>query len=95
MMTSHARVQTAHASDYLVRLSREWVRDFPGLVFDDRHAVIPLPGARFELIAGSDFLDITLVANSDTQAVLLEHLVAGHLDSLSGGENLRYHWTLQ
>jgi hypothetical protein len=27
--------------------------------------------------------------------VLLEHLVAGHLDSLSGGENLRYHWTLQ
>ena len=95
MKTSHTRVETEHASDYLIRLSKDWSRDFPTLTFDDRQAVIPFPGARAELVAGDAFLDITLVANSETQAVLLEHLLAGHLDSVAAGENLKYRWSFQ
>ncbi|HTT83282.1 MAG TPA: DUF2218 domain-containing protein [Rhizomicrobium sp.] len=92
---SHARVRTDRASDYLVRLSKDLARDIPALAFDDRHAVIPFPGARFELIAGEEFLDITLVAGSETQAVLAEHFLAGHLDSFAPDAGLEYHWSFQ
>src|SRR5580704_3838334 len=95
MTISHARVRTDHASDYLVRLSKDWIRDIPALAFNDRHAVIPFPGARCELVAGEGFLDITLTTNSETKAVMFEHLLAGHIDSLSRGENLKYQWELQ
>lgn len=95
MTISHARVRTGHASDYLIRLSKDWSRDIPTLAFDDRHAVISLPGARCELIAGEGFLDITLEASSTTQAVLLEHLLTGHLDSLARDEGLKYQWSFQ
>jgi hypothetical protein len=95
MMTSHARVHTDHASDYLIRLSKDWTRHIPALSFNGRQAQIPFPGAHCEMVAGDHFLDITLVTNSETQAVLLEHLLAGHLDSISDGENLKYQWTFQ
>lgn len=95
MSVSHARIRTNHASDYLVRLSREWTKYFPVLAFDDRHAVIPLPGAHCELVADKGFLDITLTVNSETKAVLLEHLLAGHIDSISCGEHLKYQWEFQ
>ncbi len=95
MTTSHARVRTDHASDYLVRLSKDLVRDIPTLAFDNRHAVIPFPGARCELIAGDEFLDITLVAGSETQAVMTEHLISGHLDNLARDEGLKYQWSFQ
>lgn len=95
MTTSHARVRTEHASEYLVRLSRDWSRDIPALAFNDRHAVIPFPGARCELVAGEDFLDITLVTNSESRAILMEHLVGGQLDSVAGVEHLRYQWSFQ
>jgi len=95
MTTSHARVRTEHASDYLIRLSKDWARDIPALAFDDRHAVIALPGARCELVAGDKFLDITLEAGSATQVVLLEHLLSGHLDSVARDEGLKYQWSFQ
>jgi hypothetical protein len=95
MRISHARVRTEHASDYLIRLSKDWARDIPAIVFDGRHSVIPLPDSRCEIIAGDGFLDITLVANSESQAVLLEHLFAGHLDSISNGESLKYQWAFE
>ena len=95
MTISHARVRTGHASDYLIRLSKALVHDIPALAFDDRHAVIPFPSARCELIAGTEFLDITLISGSETQAVLVEHLVAGHLDSLARDEGLKYQWSFQ
>lgn len=95
MTTSHARVRTEHASEYLVRLSRDWSRDIPALAFNDRHAVIPFPGARCELVAGEDFLDITLTSNSEARAILLEHLVGGQLDSVARQERLKYQWSFQ
>jgi hypothetical protein len=95
MAISHARVRTDHASDYLVRVSKDWIRYIPQLAFDDRHAVIHFPGARCELVAGKDFLDITLTTNSETKAVMFEHLLAGHIDSVSRGENLKYQWEFQ
>ncbi len=95
MTISHARIRTDHASDYLVRVSKDWIHDIPALAFNDRHAVIPFPGARCELVAGEGFLDITLTANSETRAVMFEHLLAGHIDSVSRGENLKYEWEFQ
>ncbi|HEX4157414.1 MAG TPA: DUF2218 domain-containing protein [Rhizomicrobium sp.] len=95
MTTSHARVRTEHASDYLIGLSKDWARDIPALAFDDRHAVIALPGARCELIAGDNLLDITLEAGSATQLVLLEHLLSGHLDSIARDEGLKCQWSFQ
>lgn len=95
MAISHARIRTDHANDYLVRLSRDWTKYFPTVASDDGHAVISLPDARCELVAGAGFLDITLTVNSETKAVLLEHLFAGHIDSVSGGEHLKYRWEFQ
>lgn len=95
MNTSHARVRTERASEYLVRLSKDWVRDIPALTFNDRHAVIPFPGALCELVAGKGFLDITLMADSQSNAILLEHLVGGQLDSVAPEERLKYDWAFQ
>jgi hypothetical protein len=95
MTISHARVRTYHASDHLVCLSKDCFCYFPTLAFNDRHAVIPFPGARCELVADEGFLDITLTTNSETKAVMFEHLLAGHIDSVSRGESLRYQWEFQ
>ena len=95
MTTSHVRVRTEHASEYLVQLSRDWSRDLPSLAFNDRHAVIPFPGACCELVAGEDFLDITLTSNSEARGILLEHLVGGQLDSVARQEHLKYQWSFQ
>lgn len=92
MKTSHARVQTEHASEYLVRLSKDWARNIPALTFSATHALIPFPGAHCELVAGEDFLDITLTVNSELKAVMFEELLAGHIDSVSHGESLKYQW---
>ena len=95
MAVSHARIRTNHASDYLARLSRDWTRYFPALAFDDTHAVISFPDARCELVAGEGFLDVTLTVNSETKAVMLEHMLASHIDSVSYGERLKYQWEFQ
>ena len=95
MNTSHARVHTERASEYLVRLSKEWAHDIPALTFNDNHAIIPFPGALCELVAGKDFLDITLMADSQPNAILMEHLVGGQLDSVALDEHLKYDWAFQ
>jgi hypothetical protein len=95
MTMSYARVQTEKASEYLVRLSKDWLRTVPEIVFNDRRAFIPFPHARCELEAGEGFLDITLTASTPHYAALLEDFVADHLDSLAAHEHLKYQWTLQ
>jgi hypothetical protein len=95
MATSHARVPTANAADYLLRLSGGLFARTPTLLRDDRRTVVTLPNARCEIVAGAGFLDITLTAASKEWAAALEDLVSDGLYDAARGEELKYQWVLQ
>lgn len=92
MTTSLTRVYTRQAANYLAQLGRYWQKIIPGTLCAEGYARIPFSRGMCELRADDFHLDIVLTAKSVAAAALLEDFVAEHLDSLSGREELEYHW---
>lgn len=89
---SHARVRTNNGSQYVIQLSRDWLRAASLLVCDHTHMAITLPFGHCELNAAPDFLDIALTADSVSAITSFENVLSDHLDRISHGERLRYEW---
>ena len=89
--TSFARVPTKHAHQYVLGLNHRWQRYVPIFAHGETHTVFVFPLGRAELDASVDALHVSLTANSNRDAVLLEDLVSESLDRLAG-EDLQYHW---
>jgi hypothetical protein len=93
-VTSHARIPTKLAHEYLAGLSRESLASLSTTAGTTTHAEIALPaGGRGELEANDDYLDVTLVARSNSAAAHLETMISDRLDRLAGGEDLQYLWS--
>lgn len=95
MASSHTRIRTSHADDYRIRLSGGFFSKSPMLLQENRRTIVALPSARCELLAGEDFLDITLTAMSKNYVAFLEDVVSDGLDDVARGEELKYQWVLQ
>ena len=92
MLTTHAHVPTAHASKYLVQLSKHWSHKFADLVYTAERADIPLPGAPCVLVANASGLDITLRSDSPDTLVRVQSVVADHLRRFAHREELAIAW---
>lgn len=92
MMTSYARVRTDYASQYLIALSKDWMRRLPAVTHDYTRAMIPFPIGACQLDAHENYLVVMLSAKTQSDAALLEDLISHQLDRLAGGEELHYQW---
>jgi len=61
---------------------------------DDAHALLRLNKGTCEVAAGAQFLDISITANSISDAATLEELVANCLDAAAGDKDLQYQWII-
>ena len=92
MATSYAKVRTTRASEYLIGLSRVWNQKLPESGQAPTHVEIPFANGQIAINASAEYLEIRLNAGSIRDATRLEDLVSDHLDRLSCGEDIPYHW---
>lgn len=88
-----ARVPTHSASRYLQQLAKHWSHKME-VNFSEREATIAFPnGAKVELRADSDALDVRLAVPEDGDVARMEDVVASHLDRFAFREApLTFDW---
>jgi catechol 2,3-dioxygenase len=84
---SRATVATAKPSPYLLQLAKHF-RHKLDVVFDEHHAVIPLPAGHAVLAAGDDALTITAHAQRPEDLERVEHVVGSHLERFGKRDEL-------
>ena len=89
---STARIVTAHASKYLVQLSKHWSHRFPRLTYTPERADIPMPLGPVVLEAHSDVLEATVSAESAEDLDRAEQVLAEHLRRFAFREELTIAW---
>ena len=88
-----ARVPTQHASRYLQQLAKHWSHKM-AVTFSPEEATIAFPtGARLELRADTDTLDVRLAVPPDGDEERMRKVVAEHLDRFAFREApLTFDW---
>ncbi len=94
MITSFARIRTLHARDYLTFLANAAQRYDRGGLADDGHALLQLKNGICEVAASDRFLEISITADSISDATTLEELVSDCLDGAAGARELHYQWII-
>jgi hypothetical protein len=90
MTISYASIPTKHAHQYLAGFHGD-CSEKPRAAFDGAHAHMLLPEGVCEFEATEEFLDVTLIAQSNYGTALLEDVVSNRLDRMTT-EDLPYHW---
>ena len=88
-----ARVPTKFALEYLAALSGDLSLSSSPVAGTTIRVEIELSEGRCTLEANGNYLDVTLVAETNSGAVLLEALISDRLDGLAWGEDLQYQWS--
>jgi hypothetical protein len=90
---SVARVPTAHASRYLQQLAKHWSHKLE-VTFTAEEGTIAFPsGARLELRADSDTLDLALTVPAGEDPGRMRKVVEEHLDRFAFREGpLTFDW---
>ncbi len=93
MSVSVARVPTASGSRYLQQLAKHWSHKM-AVVYTPETATIDFPnGARLDLRAYSDTLDVMLTVPADGDVEQMRGVVASHLDRFAFREApLTFDW---
>lgn len=93
MSLSIARVPTASASRYLQQLAKHWSHRM-AVTFSPEEATIEFPtGARLEMRAASDTLDLLLSVPADGDVARMRQVVEEHIDRFAFREGaLTYDW---
>ncbi|VXC62000.1 DUF2218 domain-containing protein [Sphingomonas sp. 8AM] len=88
-----ARVPTHSASRYLQQLAKHWSHKME-VSFSEQEAMIAFPnGAKVELRADSETLDVRLAVPEDGDVARMEEVVASHLDRFAFREApLTFDW---
>jgi hypothetical protein len=94
MTTSFTRVRTRYAKDYLCLLVNHSTRSVSSESDGVQHAIIELQRGICKMTAGDRCLDISITADSISDAVMLEDVISECLDDVARGEELQYQWTL-
>lgn len=93
MLSTEAKVPTAHASRYLQQLSKHWSHKF-AVTFDDKKSTIPFSGdRRAELTAEPDHLRIRLTVPDEEACDQMRRVIEDHLNRFAFRESLEYEWT--
>lgn len=93
MLSSEAKVPTAHASRYLQQLSKHWAHKF-AVTFDATTSTIPFSeDRRAELTAEPDHLRIRLTVPDEEARDRMRRVLEDHLNRFAFRETLRYAWT--
>ena len=93
MSVSVARVPTASASRYLQQLAKHWSHKMT-VVFSPEEGTIEFPGgAKLEMKAESDALNVTLTLPEDGDEARMREVVSSHLDRFAFREApLTFDW---
>jgi len=93
MSVSVARVPTHSASRYLQQLCKHWSHKMT-VVFDAEEGTIDFPnGARLQMRADSDSLDVVLNVPQDEDTERMRGVVSSHLDRFAFREApLTFDW---
>ena len=92
-MRATATIATAHASKYLVQLSKHWSHRFPALTYSPERADIPLPMGPVVLEARADALEATVSANDAEGLARAEKVLDEHLRRFAFREDLAIEWS--
>ncbi|MCG7393625.1 DUF2218 domain-containing protein [Microvirga sp. ACRRW] len=93
MISTEAKVPTAHASRYLQQLSKHWSHKF-NVIFDETKSTIPFADdRRAELMADADCLHITLKVPDEESRDRMRKVLEDHLNRFAFRETLEYAWT--
>ncbi|WP_134500470.1 DUF2218 domain-containing protein [Microvirga pakistanensis] len=93
MLSTEARVPTAHASRYLQQLSKHWSHKF-AVAFDETSSTIPFSeDRRAELTAEPDHLRIRLTVPDEETRDRMRKVLEDHLNRFAFRETLAYAWT--
>ena len=91
-LISTAKIETAHAGKYLVKLAKHWSHRFPDLTWNEMRADIPFPAGQCIVTSKENVLDIALTVADEETASQLENVVAEHLKRFAFRESLEIVW---
>jgi uncharacterized protein len=92
LVSSHAVVESPHASRYLQQLCKHWSHRFE-TAFDAASGRVALPLGETRLAADGAALTIDLTAEDDVKLDGLRDVVVRHLERFAFRETLRFEWS--